>query len=816
MATGLAHPRGAPGGSRKSRGWGRLWQTPVFLVGIVCLAATAATAPWRNDPARDFQRDLRQLRRALTNASHLSHFESLVAQLDRDAERFPQHQGEYAFVTGSYYFQRGERDVADPEWRKKAAGRLAAALAAGPPAADQPMLFYRLGMARYRLGQEPVKALGWVRQGLDMGAEQQAAGYDFLVDAYLKLPDPDLASALAASQKHLEYADDRNIDILGKARFRHAEILYRLERRPDALRELSAVDGRCAPIVKTPVRLLQAICSEEEGDWMAANRYWRELAPLAAQVPGGPTRIHYALGLAASRIEPPDYEAAEKFWRKAVAGKGDEAQAAALRLGRVLVFGSHPDAEEAVHQWQSALSAVRVAADYHNHYVDAEEAVELLAEAQDRFLEKRDYQRALAVADLLTRLAAPGVAEERRGEVSARWGKDLAERAERNPDKRDALLADAWHRFQNAGDDFAQAALTREAADKVELYGRSSENYLAGRDYAKAALVLEKFVSAAGDDAHRAQGHFALAETYEAQRHVEKARTHYHKCIELNTGLYEHLARLQLAHLEIAAKHQPVARDIYVQILQRVGPDMPRKLYEDTHFELANLLYDMGEYDESAVRLREAVRRFPDHAGVWIARTRLGDYYWKQKAKKLVPEEPGSDRAPLAEAVRVKHREYLSEALKVYEDLDADLISASETRTLTPKEKEFTWMCRFYIGLIKVDLEEYTDAFRYFHSLQVRYGNAGEYLTALYAAGNARTCWLKLDRPQRSSTPMIHLARESFESAKADLKKIPSQEEEKTFEKFTRQQWEQWLGEWETALRQAAAPVTPTALAPKQ
>ena len=67
---------------------------------------------------------------------------------------------------------------------------LSQALSLGVSEDDLPTLYFRLGLTYYRQGRHPGQALTWVKQGLDLGAENPAAGYDFLVYVYLHLPQP--------------------------------------------------------------------------------------------------------------------------------------------------------------------------------------------------------------------------------------------------------------------------------------------------------------------------------------------------------------------------------------------------------------------------------------------------------------------------------------------------------------------------------------------------------------------------------------------------------------------------------------------------
>ena len=258
MATEGADTRAPANGWRKTRGWGRLWQTPTFLVGALLLAITAATAGLRDDPSREFQFDLRTLRRLLREETKLAQSQTLLDKLDAEADKYPRFQGEYAFLSGSYYFLRGEYDLRDPSLRANAQERLTRALSLGVPDADLPTLYYRLGMTNYRRGQHPPQALAWIKQGLDLGADHPALGYAYLVDAHLKMAQPNLEAALAASMKYREHVDDRNIEALGKARYTHADILCRLDRRAEAIKELEAVDPRVTPELRAKVRLLQS------------------------------------------------------------------------------------------------------------------------------------------------------------------------------------------------------------------------------------------------------------------------------------------------------------------------------------------------------------------------------------------------------------------------------------------------------------------------------------------------------------------------------------------------------------------------------
>ena len=81
-------------------------------------------------------------------------------------------------------------------------------------------------------------------------------------------------------------------------------------------------------------------------------------------------------------------------------------------------------------------------------------------------------------------------------------------------------------------------------------------------------------------------------------------------------------------------------------------------------------------------------------------------------------------------------REHLTEALAIYRDLDRDLEEAEAKRTLEPGEVAVLQKALFSIGCIKIDLEEYEDAFEYFRALQLRFRERKLHVASLYAANS--------------------------------------------------------------------------------
>lgn len=812
----------------------RLWQAPVFALGLMVLGIVAATAPLRVHPAREYLRDLRTLRAALSGERAMPDCDTFIEPLIDNAEQFPRYQGEARFLAGSYFFARSEAEPDQPRWRTRAIGLLTQAFQQGVSDQDLADLLYRLGTAQYREGEgqgdRVGEALTRISQGLDLGASEPARGYAFLVEAYLGQPQPNLAAALAANEKYLAFVNDRDPEALGKGHYLYAVVLAKLDRRAEALTQLEQVGSRVSPKLLARTRVLQATCSEDEGLWSRAVEHWTQALPLAVDIPGGRGRVLYSLALAHTRTDPPQVKEAQSLWRDAITFGGAEGQAAALRLGLSLLAGDAYRPQETLELWTAALKDVRTAAEFHNPYIDRPQMDELLDAASVLFLEKNDFSRAQQLSAIFARVAPAGVAEERIAAILSRWAADLAARA-----TTDAQKLEARSRFQDAGDSFKQAALAAASRDEkasLHLVRQGAECYLESGNRPAAIALFEQYVTRCQtlcpDDERRAAAHFTLAELFTAQGEAAKARDHLLKCVELNRPPVHQRALARLAQDEIRAGKLDNARDILVQIINHKGPDLDPKILEESLYQLGQVLLDLGEHDEAVTRLAAAVQRFPDHPRALAVRDRLAEIAW-QRAKSIAVGASGNsgavERSPLLVAQKQKRIALLGEALESYEALDRDYRARMETRPLGMEELLLWRKALFTIGNIKIDLNRHGDAIGYFRHLQISYAGRHE---SLIAAHQIYTCWKVIVRPGGANEPasdpaMIQsaqqIAGDAIRSALVDLEKIPRDRDDEAFHTgpnpFSREQWGQLMRRWQYELVNLPQRISPRDFAPQ-
>ncbi len=92
-----------------------------------------------------------------------------------------------------------------------------------------------------------------------------------------------------------------------RRRFDHAELLLRMERRADAVKELERIGAKVSRLLRVKARLLAVRTCEQEGMWSKALTFWHDLLRDAAHVPGGKGRVLYNMGVCSLQLELPDY-----------------------------------------------------------------------------------------------------------------------------------------------------------------------------------------------------------------------------------------------------------------------------------------------------------------------------------------------------------------------------------------------------------------------------------------------------------------------------------------------------------------------------
>jgi tetratricopeptide (TPR) repeat protein len=800
----------------------QLWQVPTFVVGLCAVALVAASSPIRlPSEARQFDAAVRTLRQGLQKGQDvgtlLPFVDTVLGQLHEHGDR----AAEVHFLAGSVYFRQALGAAQEPAksiW-PRVVERLEEALQLGSDESDVPLLEYRLGWALYALDRDVPRALELMARSIDRTAEPTLAGHQLLLQAYLKLPVPDLDKAIDASRRVVELTDDRDAEAVAEARFAHVQLLLRRDLRAEAIRELDRIGAKASRPLRARARLLQARTCEQERMWSKALGVWQELARDAAHVPGGKARALYAVGCCSVQLEPPDYLRAVKAWQEALSLGELAGQAAGLRLGGLRLFLPNADVAQALEDWRCALAKLQPPAEYQNPYFPPDDARTLFDQALALFQESQDYERMQTVAELYRKLLPPGQADAKVAQAAEK----LAEKLMSEPEPPIKEVQAHWRR---AGELWELSAQARSAREGFDALWHSANSFLRAREADQATRVLLQLEKRDQEDVRLAEGWYLLAELRRSAGNIEDAKQAYYRSMQYATTPFAAQARYQLAHEAAERKRWDKAAEILQPNLD--GPPVDRDAHEKSLYEMAGVQLQKLDFGRAAFYLDKATVLYPSNPDALRLRGQLAECYrqfanqaYQMEAKaredfqgSITPEQ----QSRLDEYVldcRTKRQEWLRKAADTYEKIAEVLREQEARRPLTAMEAVLGRRALLSMAECRHDRGEYLEALRLYHGLMKRYRAKIESLVACVrivqlcklALG---TELLALDGQQEvaaTAKSALHLALE-------DLKKMdklgPDFRAEKGTTVWSWEDWQRWTTDEQQRLN--APPLAPMPL----
>jgi hypothetical protein len=793
MASNAPTSYGAAGTAPPLR---QLWQVPTFLLGLLALAGVWVARPlWQTTPCRDEDRTLAAVRRHLNERD----FDRAVADGEQALAQAhgPAHHGEAHFLLGSAHVGLAEK-AAPPDGRdswRRARYHLEQAEALGVPEADAPRLTYRLGKAWAHTDQEPRRVIDYLSASVEAGAgdaTDAARGYALLADAHLRLPEPDLAAALAANEKLLQQPIVSE-EVLAPARLLRGEMLHRLGRDAEARAAWKNVGAHAPPALAAQARLLRARSLEADAQWAEAADAWREALADRRSPPRDRHVVLYHLGLC---LRNTDQKAeAAPAWEECVRlnAPGDEVPAAALGLAELRARGDAPAA--ALEPFERAVRDVKAPADWVNALVTLERARDAFELGCRACREAEAHEPAVRLARLYERLAVPGRAQELRGLAAEAWARDRQEQAGRaKPDGARALLAEAAGLLVRAGEAHEQSAALRAApGERAESLWRAGQLYAEGRDFKRAVAAYDGFLREAqrpealqaGTYARRlGEAWYRLAEARRALHDEPAALAAFRECLKW-PGRYGYRARYQLAIAEKVRGKLDDAKEMLEQnlaLLRRESlEERDPEAKEKTLFALGDVYFERrelkGELAKAITTLEGALEQFAASPDALFARYQLAESYRllaDQLSQSLGPQERLSVEARLRIEQEVAH--HRERAVANYEELSRLLLAKparnQDEDSLLVYASFTTADCRFLLG-------DYEGAGRAYEALAQRYKGRVEQFNAL--AGVVR-CY------SVPGSPSPEKARKALEEVRAGLDSLDPP---------TRQEFERWLKAFE-------------------
>lgn len=630
------------------------------------------------------------------------------------------------------------------------------------------------------------------------------------MQANLQLDPPNLERALMASQRILDLTPEGQTDPLAQARIAHSELLLRAKMRPEALKVLDSIGSKVTRAIRVQARLLQARCSEEEGQWDQAVKIWQDLLKEEKHVDGGKARIFYALGWCYHEMEPPKVPETLKAWTEALQLGGPAGQAAGLRLSELRLSLGDSHARQALDDWKQALEAVNAPGDFKNSFIELNQVKELFDQALKDFKEKRDPQKAQEVADLYRKIV-PGFSAHREQADSE---KELAEQMQRRlANKMEKVTAaEVAAQFRRAAEAYKHLAQTGSAAARSEALWQCAQCYLSAKETKLGQEVLRQYVLLDTNEARLAEGWYTLGDLYRTQASQEDAHKAYVQCLQYPNTPFAYRAKYYLAVEEIDKKNYNQAQSILEEILLPGSSGIDRASQEKALYKLASLLVQTKDYSKAMVYLKDCQRLYPDNANVILAREQLGECFRRLAEKESQLEEyvrnqlirgeiPDERRQQLEDQARHHRRtkfDWLANAIKTYQGLAEELEIRSKNQPLGKIEQILLRRAWFGLGECRLDSEEYFEGLRVFRRLQQQQPRT---LEGFYAS--LRICNLAevFKEPEVQAKQFQEMAKDSLRLLAEDLKSMPEDHELfRTPGVSSREQWQQWTASMQNKL----------------
>lgn len=742
----------------------QLWQVPAFFLGLAALATLLLLRPLWHSPERVANHRLTQARRQLQRADGADRAAALAqAHLDQVGPN-GDRAGEAYFLLGSAQARTARTaplESTAAAWRS-ARVSLEQAERLGVPADDENALHYRLGVCGFYTGADPRRIVRLLA-GSVTTARDKVEGYRLLTLAYLRLPAPDLEAALKANEalRQLPLVGE---DVLGPARVQGGELLLRLRRPVEARAVLQKVSA-AAPSVLAEARALRARSHQDEGNWAEAAALWQDILADRRRPPTQPGPVLYQLGVCFRRLE--QFADAARVWGDCIKrGDPKSATAASLGLAGVLLIQGKPDAVAA---YEQAVRDVRRPEEWDGALVDLKQARTAFEVGCQAYRDRGDFERALRLAELYDRLAAPGQGPYLRGQAAEEWARALRERPPppgADPVKRAAQATDL---YRQAGDAYGRSAeLTPVRGEQAERLWLAAGCYLRGQDAGHAAPVLQRFLELGERPDFAGEGWFLLGEARRWLGRTAEAEEAYRECVKY-PGRFAFRARFQLSEAALGRGQVDRAADILRQNITQLHLQPDDEALEKSLYAYGALVYKGGDHLAARVALEEAVGKFPNSPSARRGRFELAESCRNLAAKVTEALRRQNPALPTREHYLKQQRLWLEKAVEQYAALASPPAGAAAD-TLTPQEQVHVLFsaaeCRFNLG-------EYDAARKLYDQLAERFKGRAERLNAL--GGSAR-CY--------GTQKKYAKFQERLQDIRVALEGVDAE---------TRHQWEEWL-----------------------
>lgn len=730
------------------RSLSRLWQLPFFLLALGAFLFVYLKRPLLHQDSgpRLFDRDLAAIRTLLTrSASEVPSAVNLAERALTQVSAYPSRAGEVAFLLGSGYLRLAEtldNPVFARERLVQARQQLELALTQEVPEIDRPRLQVRLAKALYLLEDSPGQVVHLLSTVADR-ADDPAEAYQMLSRAYLRLPQPDLQSALQANER-LRQVPLASEEILSQARLEAGELLMRLSQPEEARKVLQLVTSQAPADVQSRARWLRAQSLQDEGRFDLAANLWQEAAADTREPRTNRARIYFNLGYCYRRLDQP--ADAVRAWEDCLqSGKGPEQQAAGVLLAELQL--QEKAGEKALETFTGCLRDVTQPGDWKNDLMSISRPVEL-SERAIATLGQTQRELGLRWAQVFKKIAPPGRAEQLSAGLLATGGRELlAASAAAEPPQAAGLKEQATRQLRDAAMAYADSAAKHaDLAVRADMYWSASEIALQIEDRDNAVQWLTQLIQLFDPPAgspnpqapalpglleRKARAWYLMAETLR-QSNSPKAEEAYRNCRATSVAPFCYRALYQLAMYSLKRGEVDDAVLTLNQNLYHLRFHTDKEAQERSLFALGGIYYSQSKYQEVVRILEEALGRFPANPEATRAHLQLAQSYRQLSAQQNLTKVENMYKAEeTREHFAREHRRMLTKAAAEFTELARFLESPESAGHLTQEERI---QVPFIAAECRFDLGQYEEALAIYEHLADRHKGTEDALNALGGA----------------------------------------------------------------------------------
>ena len=632
-----------------------------------------------------------------------------------------------------------------------AARYLEEARSRGLPPGRRGMGLYLLGKSLYKAGQVAASR-PHLTAALEAAPQHQADAHRLLAGAYRYDTTPDLPNALHHITRYLE---QRNLTPTQQHEglIEQARILLAMDQPDQCMATLERVPANSplraeATVLRGQVQMHQARALMGQAgpspDYIDGARKKYEEAINTLQLAQGHDTLSnhatrkamYLIGVCFREIG--DYRAALRQFTRTRQLFLDTPEAMAAGFEEAELSRDLGRDEEALAGYRRALQTLGDPRTFSNPWVSVRELQLRTLGAYEYYLKTRKFAVAMELAELLHPLFPEVRALELKADVHRGWGEALLAEADRQaPARAEPLRREGRRHFRQSGRIQARLAeLLITSRRYPDLLWESGQDYMRGQSFAAAAGMMKEYLK---DQARRRhpQALVMLGEAHLALGRVDDALEAFQECVDFHprdAAAYQ--ARL-LASRAWREKGEPEqAEKLLLENLVGEYLTPASRQWRDSLFDLGELLYQEGQYEEAVRRLEEATLRYPDDARALPSRYLLAESYRRaaEEAREEHQENLAGSGRP---ASNQKIAQWLQKALDEFLALRDVLSERQQSQDLPAAEQAMLRNACFAMGDVEFARGRYAEAVEAYSNATNRYPNSPEVLDAYVQIANA-------------------------------------------------------------------------------